>query len=94
MLTCDFQDQYRAGDPVIQGDFRFYSKNDLTNRILPLLNDCALVDAPQWDCPKPDFELGGFKYTFATLAFQKNTSLVFDVDWTGSDAGTAASFLF
>jgi SAM-dependent methyltransferase len=94
VLTCDFQDQYRAGDPVIQGDFRFYSKNDLTNRILPLLNDCALVDAPQWDCPKPDFELGGFKYTFATLAFQKHTSLVFDVDWTGMTLEQQRRFYF
>jgi hypothetical protein len=32
------------------------------------------VDEPQWDCPNPDFVYAGkYRYTFATLVFQKNS---------------------
>ena len=81
ILTCDYNDQHKPGQPVIQGDFRFYTKQDLLSRILPLLKNCSLVDEPHWDCPSPDFELGGFMYTFATLVFKKNNSLFLEKDW-------------
>jgi SAM-dependent methyltransferase len=81
ILTCDFKEGYKIGDPVIDGDYRFYTKQDLSQRLLANLGDCELVDAPGWDCVAPDFELGGFKYTFATLAFRKRKERDFDVDW-------------
>ena len=71
VVTCDFKEGYQVGDPIIQGDYRFYTKADLSRRILGSLEGCELVDSPQWDCLDPDFELGGFAYTFATVVFRK-----------------------
>lgn len=81
ILTCDFKEGYKPGDPVIDSDYRFYTRADLLNRVLGKLQDCELVDAPRWDCPSPDFELGGFKYTFATLVFRRKETRDFPVDW-------------
>lgn len=81
ILTCDFKEGYKVGDPVIAGDYRFYTKQDLLQRVLAKLKDCTLVDSPQWDCSSPDFDLGGFKYTFATLVFRKSNSDDFSVSW-------------
>ncbi len=73
ILTCDYNDQYQPGDPIPDVDFRFYTQKDFKQRILPLLKNCSLVDEPQWDCPNPDFTYAGYyRYTFATLVFQKN----------------------
>jgi hypothetical protein len=72
ILTCDYNDQYKAGDPTPDVDYRFYTQNDLKHRLLPLLENCKLVDTPQWDCPNPDFVYAGYyRYTFATFVFQK-----------------------
>ncbi len=71
VLTCDFKEGYQKGDPIISGDFRFYTKNDLSKRLSDQLVGCEYVDAPQWDCPSPDFSLAGFDYTFATMVFRK-----------------------
>jgi hypothetical protein len=74
ILTCDYNDQYQLGDPIPDVDIRLYTQKDLKQRILPLLKDCHLVDEPQWDCPNPDFVYAGkYRYTFATLVFQKNS---------------------
>ena len=72
VLTCDYQDQYRAGDPKPTPDFRLYTQRDFTERMLPRVPDCVLVDLPQWDCPTPDFVHEGCRYTFATLVFRKS----------------------
>jgi len=71
ILTCDFKDQYKVGDYIFPGNFRFYTQSDLKNRILPILKDCTLVDNPSWDCKRPDFKFGRQTYTFATIVFQK-----------------------
>lgn len=72
ILTCDYNDQYKSGDPIPSVDFRFYTQNDFKKRLLPQLKDCSLIDSPQWDCLNPDFTYEKYKYTFATLVFQKN----------------------
>jgi len=72
ILTCDYNDQYKPGDPIPSEDFRLYTQKDLKERLLPLLKDCSLVDEPQWDCPNPDFTYAGCHYTFATFVFRKN----------------------
>jgi hypothetical protein len=72
LLTCDYNDLHKPGDPVIQGDYRFYTQRDLISRILPSIKNCSLVDVPHWECPDPDFMFLGFRYTFATLAFRKH----------------------
>jgi glycosyltransferase involved in cell wall biosynthesis len=74
ILTCDYNDQYQIGDSIPDVDNRLYTQKDFNQRIIPLLKDCHLVDEPQWDCPCPDFVYAGkYRYTFATLVFQKNS---------------------
>ena len=76
ILTCDYIDQYQSGDVIPDVDRRLYTQKDLKERILPLLKGCYLVDEPQWDCPNPDFVYAGkYRYTFATLVFQKNVTV-------------------
>lgn len=72
ITTCDYNDLYKKGDAIPQEDFHMYTQKDFTERFLPLLKDCSLVDTPQWDCPNPDFEYAGYRYTFATFVFRKN----------------------
>jgi hypothetical protein len=72
VVTCDFKEGYRVGDPLIGGDYRFYTRDDLSRRFPEVLKGCTFVDSPRWDCQSPDFELGGFKYTFATMVFKKS----------------------
>jgi SAM-dependent methyltransferase len=94
ILTCDFNDEYKAGAPVVEGNFRFYTKRDLTTRILPLLEGCALVDEPNWDCSHPDFEQGGIRYTFASLVFRKSNTIVIEQDWASMSVQDQARFFF
>lgn len=72
VLTCDYCDTYKKGDPIPNVDYRFYTQKDIKKRLLPNLPDCRLVDKPQWDCPNPDFYYGGFNYTFGTIVFKKD----------------------
>lgn len=72
LLTCDYNDLHKPGDPIIPGDYRFYTQKDLITRILPALKDCSLIDVPHWECANPDFMFLGYRYTFATLAFRKD----------------------
>lgn len=72
ILTCDFNDQYKAGDKIPAEDCRFYTQKDFKERLLPLMKDCDFVGTPNWDCQSPDFSYGGCSYTFATLVFQKS----------------------
>lgn len=70
--TCDYKPTYQPGDPLPLTDLRFYTPNDLKQRIIPCLEGCELVDEPEWDAPAPDFRYAGyFHYTFATLVFRK-----------------------
>lgn len=76
ILTCDFKDDWKAGDYIFPGNFRFYTQNDFEKRLLPLLGEIELLGLPQWNCKEPDFELGGQRYTFATLVFRKKNKHV------------------
>jgi SAM-dependent methyltransferase len=72
IITCDFKDEWKQGEPIPEGNLRFYSKSDLLYRLLPLMENCNLVDEPQWECPNPDFNyLGKYQYTFATFVVKK-----------------------
>src|SRR5260221_2694939 len=92
VLTCDFKEGYKTGDPVVQSDFRFYTKRDLAERLTPFMKDCRLVDLPNWDCTNPDFQFGGFRYTFATLAFRKAEQSEFVADWANLSPADQARF--
>jgi len=71
VLTCDYNDQYVVGGPKPNVDWRLYTQNDFRTRLLPRITDCELIDLPQWDCLKPDFQWEGCAYTFASLVFRK-----------------------
>jgi hypothetical protein len=71
VITCDFNDSYKPGDPLPAEDRRFYTQRDLRERMLRVLSRCALVDEPHWDCQAPDFSYGGCQYTFASFVFRK-----------------------
>jgi SAM-dependent methyltransferase len=73
IITCDYKEDWKTGDPKPAVDERFYSKHDLQVRLISHMKDCTLVDLPQWDCPNPDFYyLGKYNYTFATFVVKKH----------------------
>lgn len=71
VLTCDFREDYRAGDPMPNEDRRLYTTSHLRERILPAMVGCELVDEPTWQNAVPDFEFAGTKYSFAGFAVRK-----------------------
>jgi SAM-dependent methyltransferase len=71
IMTCDFRDGWKAGDPKPGVDARLYTKKDLEVRLLSYMKDCELVDDPDWDCLNPDFESASGNYTFASFVVKK-----------------------
>lgn len=71
VLTCDFKNDWRKGQYIFDGNYRFYTQQCLQKRLPSLLESCKLIDAPNWEYKEPDFEHAGEKYTFATFVFQK-----------------------
>lgn len=73
VITCDYKDGWQQGDPKPEVDARFYTMNDLLNRLPNYIPQCRLVDSPQWECKYPDFNyLGKYQYSFASFVVQKN----------------------
>ncbi len=73
VITCDYKDGWKPGDPKPEVDARFYTKYDLEKRLPSYLLNSQLFDEPDWNCPNPDFNyLGKYQYTFATFVFRKN----------------------
>jgi SAM-dependent methyltransferase len=73
VITCDYKDGWKPGEPKPEVDARFYTKYDLEKRLTSYLKNSELIDEPHWDCPNPDFNyLGKYQYTFATFVFRKN----------------------
>lgn len=70
VLTCDFKDGWKSGDPVHPLDCRFYTEEDLNVRLHNIIKKYgySLVGEPNWK-GKPDFFFDGFAYNFATLTF-------------------------
>jgi hypothetical protein len=72
VITCDYKDGWKIGEPKPEVDARFYVKKDLEERLLKFMPDCYLVDNPNWNCENPDFNyLGKYQYTFATFVVKK-----------------------
>jgi SAM-dependent methyltransferase len=71
IMTCDFNDQYKRGDPLPPTDLRFYTQDDLRARLAGAMPDCRLIDQPNWVCSAPDFTYVGIVYTFATIVVRK-----------------------
>lgn len=72
VITCDFKDDWKPEEGIFSGSFRFYTQDYLNNVLIKELKHSKLIDQPQWNCPCPDFEYSGKKYTFATIVFQKS----------------------
>lgn len=74
VITCDYKDGWKPGEPKPEVDARFYTRHDLEQRLLSYLPGCELVDKPNWECPNPDFNyLGKYQYTFATFVVRKKS---------------------
>jgi SAM-dependent methyltransferase len=71
VLTCDFQEGYQPGDHKPSCDWRLYTQQDITGRLMKSVPDCDLLDEPQWDCRNPDFQWEGCNYSFAGIVLQK-----------------------
>jgi len=73
-LTFDYKEEYKKGDKIFDCNYRFYNLKDLYSRILPLLEECTLLDEANWFPAQQDFKFCGIQYCFGTLSFQKNGS--------------------
>ncbi len=71
IMTCDFNDQYKPGDLLPPTDVRFYTKRDLSMRLMAAMPGCRLIDQPIWNCDTPDFTYAGLHYTFASFVVRK-----------------------
>ena len=72
ILTCDFNDDYKKGDDIPTSNYRFYTKKDLTKRLLGDNPTCNIVGTPAWDCNEYNFlYLDKYRYTFASFVFSK-----------------------
>ena len=72
ILTCDFNNDWKQGDPVPATDVRLYTEHDLRVRFQKVLDehDCVLIDEPDWS-GEPNFIYQGHLYGFATMVFRK-----------------------
>jgi SAM-dependent methyltransferase len=71
ILTCDFNNRYRAGDKLPSTDFRFYTDVSL-KELMKSAMDCSLVGEPIWNEGYPDFVYEKVSYCFASLVFRKD----------------------
>jgi SAM-dependent methyltransferase len=72
ILTCDFNNNYKPGDPLPYSNYRIYTEHDLNSRLRKIIenNYCILMGKPNWK-GEPDFWYQGHNYSFATLTFWK-----------------------
>lgn len=73
ILTMDFNNNYKVGDPVPATVIRQYTEWDLHNRLWKLIekNNCFLQGLFDWSA-EPDFIYQGYLYSFATFVFRKS----------------------
>jgi len=71
VMTCDYKDGWKQGDPKPSVCARLYTKVDLEYRLLSYMKKCKLIDEPNWECPNPDFVFGIYKYSFASFVVTK-----------------------
>ncbi len=76
ILTCDFNNDWKEGDPVPATDVRLYTEHDLRVRFKKVLDEynCVLIDEPDWS-GEPNFVYQGHLYGFATMVFRKKVQL-------------------
>lgn len=72
VLTCDFRDDWKPGDPKPEEDARLYTEHDLVERLSRVLdlNNCEMIGDRDYS-GEPDFWYGIYNYSFASFCFQK-----------------------
>ncbi len=72
VLTCDFNNDYKAGMNKPHVDYRLYTKYDLLERLNKIIinNGCEIIGEINYD-GIVDFHYENCLYTFATLTFKK-----------------------
>ena len=75
ILTCDFKETYKKGDPLPDTDVRVYTTYDITQRLrnIMLENGCDLYGSVDYS-GEPDFTFSGVNYSFASLVFRKKSN--------------------
>lgn len=71
VMTCDYRDGWRLGDPKPGVDARLYTRPDLERRLLAHMPDCELVGASDWTRSGPDVFAKQYAYSFATFCVRK-----------------------
>jgi hypothetical protein len=71
IMTCDYKDGWKEGDIKPKVCARLYTQEDLKVRLPSYMNNCKLIDRPQWECLHPDFKYGKYQYTFASFVVKK-----------------------
>lgn len=76
ILTTDFKEDYRKGDPLPYSDERFYTTKDLTVRIPGILSKYGCKILGEQDYSGIDtFVYQGHHYSFATFVFRKSENV-------------------
>jgi len=72
ILTCDFKNDYKKGNPVPYTDERFYTEAELDVRLRNIIETegCEYLGETYWK-GEPDFWYQGHHYSFATIVFKK-----------------------
>lgn len=72
LLTCDFKEDYKHGDPVPYSNYRLYTEYDINIRLRNYVesNHCSFINDTYWK-GEPDFWYQGHRYNFASIAIQK-----------------------
>ena len=73
ILTCDFKEGFKMGDPNLSVEERFYTTHDIVDRLGNLLkiNNCEFLNTPDFS-GNPDFKYETLMYSFAVFSFQKD----------------------
>jgi SAM-dependent methyltransferase len=76
ILTMDFKEGYKTGDPLPYSDVRFYTNYDLKTRLPSVLGRYGCQVAGEQDYSDIDsFVYQGHVYSFATFAFRKTENV-------------------
>jgi hypothetical protein len=73
ILTCILRDDREGGDDGTGLESRFFSKSDLTDRLLAAVPGCTVVGDPDWRVGDYEFtNRDKYRYTLASLVFKKS----------------------
>jgi SAM-dependent methyltransferase len=76
VMTCDFRDGWKLGEPKPGVDARLYTRVDLERRLLSHMTDCELVGVNgDWTSRGSDAFAARFAYSFATFCVRKRAAV-------------------